>query len=408
MAIMTRTADLLQRAVEGGSVHPRVADLMPTARAVRSVHVGCGPDPDFVAALGRRLDAEATARVVSPVGAGLAPSTRSDRHRRPAPRPVILIVGRGTPRLLAGIAASALLLGGIVGTASRSALPGQALYPVKQVLDSAAVTLASSDLDKGSTLLRQAEDHVDEASQLSSKGAPSTQDLNLALADAIDDVNQAHAKLQAAFAETGDPRALLAIQDFSARVAPQVEALRGRVPAESLSLLSSLRSLLGALATGSAQQLASCQSCGPAAETARQSQVRTPTEATTSPAALPALETRDASGAAASSGAAGFATAPDSPSAFQSGPPAATPAAPPAGGSKPRLPLPVASAGGGGGGASLPQPLPVLPLPAPRPSSAVPSSPVSPAPQGPLTSVQPTPTAGLTCIAGICVPLSLR
>ena len=48
----------------------------------------------------------------------------------------------GFPRLLAGAAASVVAVGAIVGVASRSAIPGSALYPVKGWLDAVAVQMA--------------------------------------------------------------------------------------------------------------------------------------------------------------------------------------------------------------------------------------------------------------------------
>ncbi|MDQ6716212.1 MAG: DUF5667 domain-containing protein, partial [Actinomycetota bacterium] len=269
--MMTRTADLLQQAIEGGTAHSRVRDLVATTTALRSVSIGPGPDPDFVRDLGLRLQAEAAAL---PVRAPLPPRQQSSpgAHRqRRTPQPLVVLVGRGLPRALAGIAASALVLGGVVGAASRSALPGQALYPVKQILDTAAVTLAGSSFDKGSTLLSQAQDHISEASQLSGTSSTSATDVNLALEAAIVDVTQAQEQLRTSFTETGNPQALLAIQDFSTRAIPQVEALRTRLPSGSLPLLATLRSLLSSVSTNAVQQLASCQTCGGAAESARQS-----------------------------------------------------------------------------------------------------------------------------------------
>lgn len=53
MASLTRTANLLQEAIEGASgERPRVRHLLPTVAALGSVSLACRPDPDFVAELG--------------------------------------------------------------------------------------------------------------------------------------------------------------------------------------------------------------------------------------------------------------------------------------------------------------------------------------------------------------------
>ncbi len=271
MGLVKRTADLLQDAVEGGPAdHPRVRDLLPTATAVGSLAVACRPDPDFVEALGRRLQAEAAELATRQTA---KPPTRSavrtPVRRAREPKPVIVLVGRGLPRLLAGVAASLVAVGGVVGVASRSALPGQALYQVKQVLDDAAVRLANSPAEKGATRLSQAQEHIVEVARLVNGPTPAGSDVDVALHSAIDDVTQGQALLRQSFEETHNPRSLLAIEDFSARAIPQVDVLGDRVPAGSLPLVSTLRALLGAAGDNAVQQLSSCQACGAAGETAR-------------------------------------------------------------------------------------------------------------------------------------------
>ncbi len=399
MAIMTRTADLLQQAIEGETAHSRVRDLVATTTALRSVSIGYGPDPDFVRDLGLRLQAEAAALPVRATVPRQQSSPGAHRQRR-TPQPLVLLVGRGLPRALAGIAASALALGGVVGAASRSALPGQALYPVKQILDTAAVTLAGSSFDKGSTLLSQAQDHISEASQLSGTSSTSATDVNLALEAAIVDVTQAQEQLRTSFTETGNPQALLAIQDFSTRAIPQVEALRTRLPSGSLPLLATLRSLLGSVSTNAVQQLASCQTCGSAAESARQLQRQSPTA---DPGALPVLETGAATGTATGGGTAGSpgaggATAPPAPGGSGVTQPSAPVVAP-------IVTPPLASVGPGGATVTVPG----VPLPGASGSPVVVIPPVTSLP--PITVT--TPALGLpsgsspskTCvIVNICLP----
>ena len=294
MAFLTRTADLLQDALEGRAVVDlRVNDLVPTAQALASISVVVAPDPDFVSTLGLRLQAEAAALAQSGPASGARPRTESRK-------PVVVLVGRGRPRLLAGVAATVIAVGGVVGVAARSALPGQALYPVKQALDTAAVGLAGSDLDKGMTLLLQSEDRIHEASQLSDD--PTAAAVDIAMRGAIDGITRAQQLLLPSGGSAPDPRALLALQDFSARTMPRVEALRARVPAGSLPLLSTLRSLLNDLSTNVVQLLAGCTTCGPAGAAARAS-LSPSVGAGASPSTLPHLSATASAGPSTGVGA---------------------------------------------------------------------------------------------------------
>ncbi len=278
MVALSRTRDLLERVIVGEEItDPRVADLVPTVRALASVDIGCHPDPAFVAALGARLLAEARSlpvRAVDPAptrpsrsttGGGTARGSQSPQ----GPHPVIIFVGHGWPRLLAGVAASLIAVASIVGVVSRSALPGQALYPVKQVLDTAAVGLSGSDFDKGQTLLGQAEGHVADAAQLVTGPSPTADDVNTALAAAIDTTTRGQVLLDQAYVNDRQDRALTVLRDFSARLIPRVDALTDRVPPGSVASLQRLRALLGRVQASATSALAGCQTCGDAGVTAR-------------------------------------------------------------------------------------------------------------------------------------------
>jgi len=387
MASLTRTANLLQEAIEGASgERPRVRHLLPTVAALGSVSLACRPDPDFVAELGRRLQAEA-AELAGAAGTAARGQTDVRARVRPArdPGPVIILVGRGLPRLLAGVAASLMAIGGVVGVASRAALPGQALYPVKQVLDTAAVSMAGTDLDKGSRLLSQAQEHIVEASRLVEAPDSTAADVNLALQGAIDDVSRAQALLQRSFAETHDPQALRVSGSFSTRAIPQVDALRDRVPSESLSLVTALRALLGTAASSADRQPTSCETCGAAGEVARRA--LGPDAAGAS--ALPNLTAPTTAGA---------------PAAAAAVPGPADTAATPAAAAAP--PGPTDTAATPAAAAAPPGPADTAPAPAAAPPVSVASLP-APAPRAPAASgsaVTAGSGGGVTTAAGAALP----
>jgi uncharacterized membrane protein YgcG len=256
MRVLNRSADRFQHALEGGEVTDEaIAALLETSRQVASLATAApGPDPAFVATLRERLMTEAASMPTpSPAAARAAAAHRAEARTAP----VVVVVGRGLPRALAGAVASALLVAAVVGIASRGAVPGDVLYPVKGWLDSVAVRLASSDLDRGVTYLAQAQEHISDARDLTDHKA-SADDINVALRAAIDSVRAGQRSLDAAYAKTGDPRALLAMRDFTARALPQVQALREEVPPVSKPYAAQLESLLLESQQATARRVAAC------------------------------------------------------------------------------------------------------------------------------------------------------
>lgn len=286
MRLTNRAAERFQRALEGERVTDADLEaLLQTSRALSSVPLaGAAPREDFVLALRERLMAEAE-QMPSPSPA----AAKAAAGRRAAARsaPVVVVVGRGFPRVLAGAAASVVAVGAIVGVASRSAIPGSALYPVKGWLDSVAVQMAGSDYDRGLTHLSQAQEHISDARALTEQSNVDPQEYVDVLRSAVSSVRSGQRDLNTSFDATGNPQSLLAIRDFSARALPQVEALRPEVPATALPVLGELQALLADAESASLRRLAACApTCA------------TSTGAAVSPTDLPTLP-----GAAPSSGA---------------------------------------------------------------------------------------------------------
>ena len=275
MPLLNRSADRFQRALEGERVaDPQLEQLVRTSHrlAGAGTHVA-GPDPDVVAALRTRLMAEAERMPApSPTAAKAAAARRAAARTTP----VVVVLGRGTPRLVAGVAASAVLVGGIVGAASRSAVPGQALYPVKSWLDGVQVRLADNDLDRGRTYLDQAQEHISDARDLAEHQSPHD-NVDVALRAAITSVRRGQQSLDTAYATTGNPQALLSMRDFTARALPQVDVLRREVPQQASPLGAALEAGLLQSQQQTARRIAACGS--PCSELA----------STIGPATLPSL-----------------------------------------------------------------------------------------------------------------------
>jgi len=258
MPFRSNRGDLLQRALEGVPVtDAEIASLLATVERIPALSgPSCSPRPQFVQDLGVRLRTEALALPVRP-----APSPRRAAPSAGGARPVVLVVGRGIPRILAGVTATVLAAGAVVGVASRGALPGGALYPVKQLLDSAAVHLAGSDYDRGLTLLSQGQEHISEAHDLVDSGAPQAARVDEALGNAYDAVSAGQRTLVGVYDRDHNQQALLAARDFSARAVPQLQALGTRVPAASRP---ELQRLLGLLQLGDQAVARKTTACGAA------------------------------------------------------------------------------------------------------------------------------------------------
>ncbi|HET7799449.1 MAG TPA: hypothetical protein VFL38_03450, partial [Humibacillus xanthopallidus] len=148
---------LLQRALEGRPVDaPEIAPLVAVVREVEDVDSsGLAPRADFVAGLRQRLLDEPAVGALGAASGG----DRSPRVDTSDRGPAVVRFGRRS-RILVAAAAVLLVLAGGLGALSRSALPGDRLYPVKQLLDRVALEVQREPLGLGLTHLAQAREHV--------------------------------------------------------------------------------------------------------------------------------------------------------------------------------------------------------------------------------------------------------
>lgn len=269
--------ELLQRALEGEVVNePGILELVAVLHAVQAVdQAGLAPRAEFVSDLRARLLADEPATL--PAVPVMTPEPDESRDARAPVEPdrsteggTVSVLRIARPlKLVAAAAAALLLIGGALGAASRSAVPGDVLYPVKQLLDRAAVQLAGSSYDEGLTYLAQAQEHIGDARALLDGGSPSPENLDTAYDAATDATRSAQAMLVGAYHADGRTEALTELADFYTRAIPQVDAMRPRTPAGSLPAWQRLRDALGSGQVATLRELATCGACGDRAAQAR-------------------------------------------------------------------------------------------------------------------------------------------
>ena len=118
-----------------------------------------------------------------------------------------------------------------MAVAAQSALPGDALYPLKRAIENAQTGFSTDEADKGSHLLANASGRLDEVSELSREG-----DLkdNVAIASTLntftEQATEASDLLLADYANTGDESSIEELRDFTSSSMAQLGDLEDAVP----------------------------------------------------------------------------------------------------------------------------------------------------------------------------------
>ena len=140
--------------------------------------------------------------------------------------------GRRERRLVAA-ASAFVLIGGTttMAAAAQSALPGDALYPIKRGLERAEVGLSMSSAGKGKDLLSQASDRLVEVEGLlGADSIGSGPQVPETLAAFSSSASEGAALLFESFRETGDPDSIVAVRSFTTEGIATLESLAGTVP----------------------------------------------------------------------------------------------------------------------------------------------------------------------------------
>jgi Domain of unknown function (DUF5667) len=234
----------------GGLHDARYAEFLDIVASLRDAPAA-QPRPEFVSGLREQLmTAAQTVLVVSDDEARLRlPSRRT--ARRPA-----------RDRRIAAAAAGVAMVGATtsMAVAAQSALPGDALYPLKQLIEGAQTGIEVNEGDKGATILANASGRLAEITALSRDGRL---DDGEAVADTLNTFSrqsvEASDLLLTDYATTGDDSSIAALRDFTGESMQTLAELEAVVPDQARDELLRAARILTQI---DAQAQQACPSCG--------------------------------------------------------------------------------------------------------------------------------------------------
>jgi len=202
------------------------------------------PRAEFAADLRSRLMLAAETELVPAPPVLRRPPTRSQRNRR-----------------LGTAAAALVIVGGSAGMAAAAsgALPGDSLYPIKRGIEQVTTAAHVGDAAKGSALLGQAGNRLDEVDSLIGSGSPDADEVSSTLDSFNDQANAGADKLFTAYQTDSDSADIAKVRDFTASGMSQIASMAS---AADPSTLGSLRDAADTLADIDQQATTLCASCG--------------------------------------------------------------------------------------------------------------------------------------------------
>ncbi|MXG89831.1 DUF5667 domain-containing protein [Nocardioides flavescens] len=202
------------RAAGDAPVDARTAELLELVGALRSVPRP-EPRPEFVADLRAQLMEAARTELVAEPGL----EHGADRRTPDALAARLTVPARTRRDRRVGIALGAVAIVGATSSmavASQGALPGDALYPVKRVIERTEAGLSTSDAAKGRTLLDDATDRLGEVGEMTRDGDADAALVSSTLATFTEQARQGSDLLMSDYAERGSEASVERIRSFAA------------------------------------------------------------------------------------------------------------------------------------------------------------------------------------------------
>lgn len=242
-----RRAEEFAAVVDGrpGAQDSRFSDLLELVGELREIPAAT-PRSTYVSDLRSQLMAAADEVLVSVDGRLTLKAPTHSRSRRR------IAFAAGTLALVGATSSVAM--------AAQTALPGDALYPIKRVLESAETSLQADDTARAETILDNASGRLEEAQALALRDSAEAQ---AAMPDTLDDfttqANQAADLLLDEYAETGDRDNITELRSFTGDSLDLLATLESIIPAD---LLDHLTAAVDALLAIDARALDACPECG--------------------------------------------------------------------------------------------------------------------------------------------------
>ncbi|WP_121253220.1 DUF5667 domain-containing protein [Nocardioides ferulae] len=250
-----RRAEAFDAALEHGSASAQDAQLLELVTALRATPQPTAR-PEFVTSLRERLMAEAATALATAPESGSSADNRLEARLTVAPRRT------ARDRRLAVAAAGLAMVGatGSVAVASQSALPGDALYPVKRAIENAEAGFSVNEHQKGATLLANARGRLAEADALASRDDADQADEIAATLDTFTaQATEASDLLVDDYETNANAGAIAELRDFTATSMDQLTALEASVPETARGALVTAAQALTRI-DAEAQNL--CSVCG--------------------------------------------------------------------------------------------------------------------------------------------------
>lgn len=202
------------------------ADLLEVVAELRAVPP-VAPRPEFVSSLRTQLVAAAERAALAPLEAPRPADAQLTARLTPRQR-----AGSRERRLAAVVGAFAVVsASGSMAMAAQTALPGDALYPMKRALENAQTNLQSDDAARAEILLAHAEARLTEAQELAAADAAAAA-ISLTLHDFTEQTGQAAEAALADFAATGDGTSIAGLRAFADQSMDVLADLGAVVPDE--------------------------------------------------------------------------------------------------------------------------------------------------------------------------------
>ncbi len=248
-----RRAERFDSLVEGSrhEADASTADLLELVGTLRSM-----PEPqarpEFVADLREQLLVAARSELVAP-----AARSRDDVATR-----LTITPHRTRRERRVGVALGAFAIIGAttsMAVASQSAIPGDALYPMKRAIENTQAGFSVGDDSKGATILDNASGRLDEVDQLTRASNPDARLVRNTLNTFSDQATQAGDLLMSDYEATGHVESIQSLQSFTAQSMDVLAGLEASIPASAEDALLNAAQVLFTL-DAAADQV--CPDCG--------------------------------------------------------------------------------------------------------------------------------------------------